>query len=61
MAAFRAFLQGLKPGEIGFCIASFGGISATLLARKSLADETKQRERRRSRSGRGWGGTWTSW
>ena len=45
MAAFRAFLQGLKPGEIGFCIASFGGISATLLARKSLADETKQREK----------------
>ncbi len=44
MAAFRAFLQGLKPGEIGFCIASFGGISATLLARKSLSDEAKQRE-----------------
>ena len=45
MAAFRAFLQGLKPGEIGFCIASFGGISATLLARKSLSDEAKQKEK----------------
>ena len=35
---FRSFLQGLKPGEIGFCIASVGACSATLLAHNKIED-----------------------
>jgi hypothetical protein len=39
---FRAFLQGLKPGEIGFCIASVGACSATLLASNKIEDGSRR-------------------
>ena len=43
MSRFRVFLQGLKPGEIGFCIASVGAISALLLASNKVANGAEKR------------------
>eukprot|EP00041_Stephanoeca_diplocostata_P016102 m.313530 g.313530 ORF g.313530 m.313530 type:complete len:221 (-) comp20256_c1_seq19:3408-4070(-) len=41
---FREFLQSLKPGEIGFVIASFGATSALILTSNSIFQASKQRE-----------------
>ncbi len=43
---FRRFLQGLKPGEIGFCIASIGAVSAGLLTYAAVGDRDRRREAR---------------
>ena len=40
---FRLFLQGLKPGEIGFAIASVGTVSALLLASNKVAQTEEKR------------------
>ena len=44
MSRFRHFLQGLKPGEIGFCIASVGACSALLLASNKVAQHAERRQ-----------------
>jgi hypothetical protein len=41
---FRKFLQSLKPGEIGFVIASVGVTSASVLTFNSLYQASKQQE-----------------
>ena len=45
-SSFRLFLQGLKPGEIGFCIASVGTVSASILLRNAFVEKRKEAERR---------------
>ena len=44
MSRFRVFLQNLKPGEIGFAIASVGTASATVLTLNSFAQASRQKE-----------------
>ena len=55
MSRFRMFLQGLKPGEIGFCIFSAGSLSAGLLLsnkfqtqRQRQVDEARRRAQPRA-------------
>eukprot|EP00941_MAST-03F_sp_MAST-3F-sp1_P001762 g1762.t1 len=45
--AFRAFLQNLKPGEIGFIIASIGSCSAILMGINSFVQLERDRSERR--------------
>jgi hypothetical protein len=41
---FRLFLQSLRPGEIGFCIASVGSLSAAILFANRLEQQKLQLE-----------------
>lgn len=46
---FRTFLRDLRPGEIGFCIASVGTISAGLLLSNKISQARAEKERERER------------
>ena len=48
MSGFRRFLRTLKPGEIGFVIASLGALSASILTASSLQQAAKQKEYERA-------------
>ena len=46
---FRKSLQELKPGEIGFFIASIGAVSASIMATSQVRENIRQREENATR------------